>query len=52
VRAAVPRSGTALELHDVRHVQTDLEADRKVATILADLIVGGLLVTGVDGQAN
>jgi hypothetical protein len=29
-----------------------LEADREVATILADLIVGGLLVTEVDAQAD
>lgn len=35
-----------------QYVQTDLEADREVATILADLIVGGLLVTEVEAQAN
>jgi Phage integrase family len=33
-------------------VQSDLEADREVASVLADLIVGGLLVTEVDAQAN
>ena len=30
-----------------QYVQTDLEADREVANTLADLIVGGLLVTDV-----
>jgi hypothetical protein len=35
-----------------QYVQTDLEADREVATILADLIGGGLLVTEVDAQAD
>ena len=35
-----------------QYVQTDLDADREVATILADLIVGGLLVTEVDAQAD
>jgi len=35
-----------------QYAQTDLEADREVATILADLIVGGLLVTEVDAQGN
>jgi integrase len=35
-----------------QYVQTDLEADRQVANTLADLIVGGLLVTEVDAQAN
>ena len=35
-----------------QYVQTDLEADREVATILADLIVGGLLVTEVDAQGD
>jgi hypothetical protein len=35
-----------------QYVQTDLEADREVATILADLIVGGLLVTEVGTQAS
>jgi hypothetical protein len=33
-----------------QYVQTDLEADREVANTLADLIIGGLLVTGVDDQ--
>ncbi|HEX6448507.1 MAG TPA: hypothetical protein VF060_03500, partial [Trebonia sp.] len=28
-----------------QYVQTDLEADREVANTLADLILGGLLVT-------
>ncbi len=28
-----------------QYVQTDLEADREVANTLADLIIGGLLVT-------
>jgi hypothetical protein len=35
-----------------QYVQTDLEADREVATTLADLIIGGLLVTGIDYQAD
>ena len=36
-----------------QYVQTDLEADREVANTLADLIVGGLLVTdAVNGQAD
>ena len=35
-----------------QYVQTDLEADREVANILADLIIGGLLVTEVDDQAD
>ena len=35
-----------------QYVQTDLEADREVATILADLIGGGLLVTEVDAQSD
>jgi integrase len=35
-----------------QYVQTDLEADREVATILADLIIGGLLVTEADDQAD
>ena len=33
-----------------QYVQTDLEADREVANILADLILGGVLVTGTDGR--
>ena len=33
-----------------QYVQTDLEADREVANILADLILGGVLVTGIDDQ--
>jgi hypothetical protein len=33
-------------------VQTDLEADREVANTLADLIIGGLLATDVDDQAD
>ena len=28
----------------------DLEADREVANTLADLIIGGLLVTGIEDQ--
>lgn len=38
-----------------QYVQTDLGADREVANILADLIIGGLLVTEdtvVDDQAD
>ncbi|HLI38018.1 MAG TPA: site-specific integrase [Streptosporangiaceae bacterium] len=35
-----------------QYVQTDLEADREVANTLANLIIGGLLVTGIDGQAD
>jgi integrase len=35
-----------------QYVQTDLEADREVANTLADLIIGGLLVTEVDDQAD
>jgi hypothetical protein len=35
-----------------QYVQTDLEADREVATTLADLIIGGLLVTEVGDQAD
>jgi hypothetical protein len=31
-----------------QYVQTDLEADREVANTLADLIIGGLLVSGID----
>jgi hypothetical protein len=31
-----------------QYVQTDLEADCEVANTLADLIVGGLLVSGID----
>jgi hypothetical protein len=34
-----------------QYVQTDLEADRDVANTLADLILGGLLVTEVEDQA-
>ena len=33
-----------------QYVQTDLEADREVANVLADLILGGVLVTGTDGR--
>jgi integrase len=33
-----------------QYVQTDLEADREVANTLADLIIGGLLVTEVEDQ--
>ena len=33
-----------------QYAQTDLEADREVANILADLILGGVLVTGIDDQ--
>jgi hypothetical protein len=35
-----------------QYVQTDLEADREVANTLADLIIGGLLVTGINDQAD
>jgi Phage integrase family len=35
-----------------QYVQTDLEADREVANTLTDLIIGGLLVTDVDDQAD
>jgi hypothetical protein len=35
-----------------QYVQTDLVADREVANTLADLIIGGLLVTEVDDQAD
>jgi integrase len=35
-----------------QYVQTDLEADREVANILADLIIGGLLVTEIGDQAD
>ena len=35
-----------------QYVQTDLEADREVANTLAGLIIGGLLVTGIDGQGG
>ena len=38
-----------------QYVQTDLEADREVANTLADLIIGGLLVTEdteIDDQGN
>jgi integrase len=35
-----------------QYVQTGLEADREVANTIADLIVGGLLVTEVDDQAE
>ena len=33
-------------------VQTDLEADREVANTLADLIIGGWLVSGIEDQAD
>jgi len=35
-----------------QYVQTDLEADREVANVLADLIIGGLLVTEIDDQVD
>lgn len=35
-----------------QYVQTGLEADREVANTLADLIIGGLLVTGIGGQGD
>jgi integrase len=35
-----------------QYVQTDLEADREVANTLADLIIGGLLVSGIEDQAD
>ena len=31
-----------------QYVQTDLDADREVANTLADLIIGGLLITGIE----
>lgn len=34
-----------------QYVRTDLKADREVANILADLVLGGMIVTDpVDGQ--
>ena len=36
----------------MQYVQTDLEADREVAKTLADLIIGGLLVSGIEDQAD
>jgi hypothetical protein len=33
-----------------QYVQTDLEADRQVANTLAELIIGGLLTTTVEGE--
>jgi integrase len=35
-----------------QYVETDLEADREVANTLAELILGGLPVAGVDDQAD
>jgi hypothetical protein len=35
-----------------QYVQTDLEADPEVANTLADLIIGGLLVTEGDDQGD
>ena len=35
-----------------QYVQTDLEADREVANTLADLIIGGMLVSGIEDQAD
>ena len=36
-----------------QYVQTDFEADREVANTLADLILGGLLITDeIDGQGD
>jgi integrase len=35
-----------------QYVQTDLDADREVANTLADLIIGGLLVTEIDDQVD
>ena len=38
-----------------QYVQTDLEADREVANTIADLIIGGLLVTedtSIDEQGD
>ena len=35
-----------------QYVQTDLEADREVANTLAELIIGGMLVTEIDDQAD
>jgi len=36
-----------------QYVQTDLDADREVAKTLADLIIGGLLVTEInDDEAD
>jgi integrase len=35
-----------------QYVQTDLDADREVANTLADLIIGGMLITGIEGQVD
>ena len=35
-----------------QYVQTDLDGDREVANNLADLIIGGLLVTGIEDQVD
>jgi integrase len=35
-----------------QYVQTDLDSDREVANTLAELIVGGLLVTEVEDQGD
>jgi len=35
-----------------QYVETDLEADREVTITLAELILGGLPVAGVDHQAD
>jgi hypothetical protein len=35
-----------------QYVQTDLEADREVVNTLADLIIGGLLITGIEDQVD
>ena len=35
-----------------QYVQTDLEADREVANTLADLIIGGMLVSEIKDQAE
>ncbi len=44
-KALSKRMGHAVAFTMKQYVQTDLEADREVANTLADLIIGGLLVT-------
>jgi hypothetical protein len=33
-------------------LQTDLEADRQVVNTLAELIIGGALITGLQGEGG
>jgi hypothetical protein len=35
-----------------RYVQTDLEGDRRVANMLAELIIGGMLATTINGEGQ